>query len=194
MNLDYERNFFLNVFPHLNNKKICIISCFTDDIEEQLEKKDKLFINECSNNRVGNVYNNFTYPIFSSIEYIKVPICYCEYKFKKHMNTKHNNSLELFEYLKNEILNTHADIYLIGAGIYANLLCNFVKEKGKIGINCGSAIQLFFGLLGNRFEYLREHKIVNEHWKYPDMKKCVIYSHYAGGFEMDGLQAYKKKD
>jgi hypothetical protein len=65
---------------------------------------------------------------------------------------------------------------LIGAGLYSNLLCDFIKEQGKIAINCGSSIQLFFGLLGNRFMYLEQQNVTNEYWKYPDILKCIKYT------------------
>ena len=80
INLDYENNFFLNVFPLLNNKSVCIISSFTEDIKEQLKYKDLLFQNECQNSRVGLVYKDFKYPNFQKIEYIRVPLCYNKYK------------------------------------------------------------------------------------------------------------------
>lgn len=196
INLNYENNFFLNIFPLLNNKKICIISSFTEDIKEQLLIKDKLFQNKCYNNRVGYVYENFKYPEFTSVEYIKVPICYIEYKNRHKLNTTFNNSLELLENLEKQIDNTDSDIYLIGAGIYTNLLCDYIKTKGKISIYCGSSIQLFFGLIGNRFTYLKEQNVENEYWKYPDLSKCTLYIEKlndAGGFETDGLMAYTHK-
>jgi hypothetical protein len=76
------------------------------------------------------------------------------------------------------------------------MLCNYIKKKGKISIYCGSPLQLFFGLKGNRFTYLEEQNIVNEHWKYPDLSKCTLYSTNlddVGGFETDGLMAYTHK-
>ena len=113
------------------------------------------------------------------------------------MNTDFNNSLELIEILKNQLLNTESDIYLIGAGLYANFLCDFVKiTLGKISINCGSSIQLFFGLLGNRFMYLEDQKVTNEYWKYPDILKCTKYTTRSnmGGYLTDGIQAYTRLD
>lgn len=198
VNLDYEHNFFLNVFPELNDKKICVISSFTDDINEQLQHKDKLFVNNCFNNRVGFVYENFKYPTFKNIEYIKIPLCQITYENKLKLNTHFNNSLELIDNLKMQLKNTDSDIYLIGAGLYANILCNFIKKKlGKISINCGSSIQLFFGLLGNRFMYLEDQKVTNEYWKYPDLSKCIKYTadkSEMGGYITDGIQAYTKLD
>jgi hypothetical protein len=72
------------------------------------------------------------------------------------------------------------------------MLCDYVKVQGKIGINCGSGIQLFFGLLGNRFKYLIDQKVTNQHWKYPNLEKCVVYQNKEemGGYAMDGIRAY----
>jgi hypothetical protein len=196
VNLDYENNFFLNIFPILNNKKICIISSFTEDIKEQLLIKDKLFENKCYNNRVGYVYKDFKYPEFKNVEYINVPICYIEYRNRQKLNTNFNNSIEFLESIEKQIDNTDSEIYLIGAGVYTCMLCDYVKKKGKVSIYCGSSIQLFFGLKGNRYTYLEEQNIVNEHWKYPDLSKCTLYStnlNDVGGFETDGLMAYTHK-
>lgn len=196
VNLDYEYNFFLNVFPKLNDKKICIISSFTEDIKDQLQYKDKLFVNNCYNDRVGMVYKDFIFPTFKAVEYIKIPLCQIKYENRLNLNTEFNSSLELFEDLKSQILNTNSEIYLIGAGLYANLLCDFIKTQGKIAINCGSSIQLFFGLLGNRFTYLEDQKVTNEYWKYPDLSKCIKYTDIKnmGGYLTDGIQAYTRLD
>ena len=192
--LNYENNFFLNVFPELQDKKICVISSFTDDIKEQLERREKLFQNKCENTRVGLVYQNFKYPAFKSVEYIKVPLCYSKYKTRKNFQAPFQNSMELYNDLCRQIAETEAEVYLVGAGMYANLLCDFIKEQGGIGINCGSSIQLFFGLLGNRFKYLEDQNVTNEFWKYPDLKKCIMYvsKEEMGGYSMDGIGAYTK--
>lgn len=194
INLDYEHNFFLNVFPLLNNKSVCIISSFTEDIKEQLKHKEFLFKNKCENDRVGLVYKNFKYPDFKNIEYIKVPICYGTYKTRFDINCPYNNSKELLENLCLQISKTDSDIYLIGAGLYANLLCDYVKTHGKIGINCGSGIQLFFGILGNRFNYLIDQKVTNQYWKYPNLENCILYRNKEemGGCATEGIQAYTK--
>ena len=195
VNLDYEHNFFLNVFPKLDNKKICIISSFTDDIKEQLKYKNELFINKCFNNRVGFVYKDFNYPNFKSVEFIKIPICMSYYKDRFNLNTEFKNSLELLEDLKTQVMKTDSEIYLIGAGLYSNLLCDFIKTQGKISINCGSSTQLFFGLTGNRFKYLENQKVTNEYWKYPEISNCITYTEKKNMGELgfnytDGIQAY----
>ena len=194
VNFDYENNFFLNVFPYLENEKVCIVSSFTNDIKKQLQHKDDLFKNQCQNNRVGFVYKDFKYPTFKKIEYVQVPICYCEYEKRFLFDSPFENSLELLEDLKEKIRNKDANIFLIGAGLYSNPLCMFIKEQGKIGINCGSSIQLFFGLKGNRFGYLDEQEVTNKYWKYPNLDDCVMYTvkDNMGGFAMDGINAYTK--
>ena len=195
VNLNYENNFFLNVFPVLNNKNICIISSFNEDIKEQLKYKDLLFKNKCENSRVGLVYKDFKYPNFKKVEYITVPICYNKYENRQLFNCPFSNSIELLDNLCQQISKTNSDIYLIGAGLYSNLLCDYVKTQGKIGINCGSSIQLFFGLLGDRFNYLIEQNVTNQYWKYPNLEKCIFYENKKemGGYSSDGIQAYLKK-
>lgn len=197
INLDFAHNFFFNVFPILDKKRVCIISSFTDDIQTQLLHKDKLFSNKCINEN-GHCshnanYEQFKYPSFSHIEYIQVPICINKYKTRQDTISPFRNSLELLEDLYKQISATNAEIYLIGAGAYTNMLCNYIKnEHNRIAINCGSSIQLFFGLLGNRFEYLKKQNVINEYWKYPDLNNCIIYTSKSkmGGFDTDGINAY----
>ena len=132
---------------------------------------------------------------FKILNIIKVPLCQIKYENRFNLNTNYNNSLELIDYFKNRLLKTDSDIYLIGAGLYSNLLCDFIKmTMGKISINCGSSIQLFFGLSGNRFMYLEEQKVTNKYWKYPDLLKCDKFTDKInmGGYLTDGIQAYSK--
>jgi hypothetical protein len=187
VNLDYNDNFFLNIFPCLEGKRVCIISSFSEDIKYQVENNLQMIF---KNNL--KIYESFKYPNIN-FSYINVPICYNKfYKNRFNINSTFNDSLELLNDLFNKIKNTDSDIYLIGAGIYTIPLCDYIKKIGKKSIYIGSAIQLFFGILGNRFEYLKEQGVVNEYWKYPDLTKCalIVSKDKMGSFITDGINDY----
>ena len=52
----------------------------------------------------------------------------------------------------NELNKYSFDILLVSAGSYALPLAYEAKKMGKIGVNTGGDLQLFFGIMGNRWE------------------------------------------
>jgi hypothetical protein len=60
------------------------------------------------------------------------------------------------------------DVVLISAGAYALPLAHHAKKMGKIGITCGGELQLFFGVIGKRWENMEKvTKYQNEYWIRP---------------------------
>ena len=63
------------------------------------------------------------------------------------------------------------DIALVSCGGYGNLVCNYIFEKhNKSAIYVGGVLQMYFGILGNR--WLEERKDVvnmysNQYWVRP---------------------------
>ena len=73
------------------------------------------------------------------------------------------------EEMKLKMANSEFDIALISAGSYGNPLALHAKKLGKIGISCGGELQLFFGVLGKRWETLgRQTGYINEFWVRPN--------------------------
>jgi hypothetical protein len=61
------------------------------------------------------------------------------------------------------------DVALIGCGAYSFPLAAHAKKIGAQGIHCGGGLQLFFGIMGNRWvhsDYVLKYK--NNFWKYPE--------------------------
>jgi hypothetical protein len=57
---------------------------------------------------------------------------------------------------------------LIAAGAFSYPLPAHVKNVGKIGIHCGGGLQIFFGVMGNRWNNSPEIlKYVNDSWVRP---------------------------
>lgn len=86
---------------------------------------------------------------------------------------------EALDWMKNEIDKADYDICLIGCGAYGFPLAAYVKRSGKKAVHMGGALQLLFGIEGNRWEDpmygVREWnlpegsylKMFNEHWVKP---------------------------
>lgn len=86
---------------------------------------------------------------------------------------------EALEWMKQEVDKEDYDIALIGCGAYGFPLAAHVKRQGKKAVHLGGALQLLFGIRGNRWddpqygvqEFGKEGTyltLFNEHWVYPD--------------------------
>lgn len=70
--------------------------------------------------------------------------------------------------LMKEIEAVEFDIALISAGAFSLPLAHHAKKIGRIGIHTGGALQLFFGIMGNRWNTYNEvTSLINEHWTRP---------------------------
>lgn len=75
---------------------------------------------------------------------------------------------DLLEKMKKEISSSDFDVALIAAGAFSYPLAAHVKKIGKIGIHCGGGLQIFFGVMGNRWNNSPEVlKYVNKFWVRP---------------------------
>lgn len=77
---------------------------------------------------------------------------------------------ETVESVKKEIDKYDYDVLFIGSTNSA-VFANYAKSKGKIGIQIGGIMQLYFGILGNRWTKHEGNAkwaaMANEHWIYP---------------------------
>jgi hypothetical protein len=71
--------------------------------------------------------------------------------------------------MKSEMEKFQFDVALISAGSYGNPLALHAKKLGKVGISCGGELQLFFGVMGKRWETAgRQTGYINEFWVRPN--------------------------
>jgi len=139
---------------HLHNKKVLVISPFTDTIEKQYSIKDKLW---------------------------KDPRILPDFKL---LTIKHQHSpgidkaspysswKEMIENIKKLMSNTDYDVLLIGAGASALPLVAHAKRSGKKGIHLGGPLQLLFGIKGGRWDNgpIGKH-FYNEYWVKPSLEE-----------------------
>jgi hypothetical protein len=116
----------------LNGKKVLVISPFTESIIKQHKIVDEIF-------------PNHNYPKFV-LTTIKAP---------QTIGFDSNSKPDWFERLedmKNLMSNKDFDVALIAAGAYSYPLASHAKQMGKIGIHAGGGLQIFFGIIGKRWE------------------------------------------
>ncbi|MCL2792961.1 MAG: hypothetical protein FWD87_07700 [Spirochaetaceae bacterium] len=146
----------------LKGKKVLVIHPFSDTIEEQYKKREKLFKNP-------DVLPEFKLETIKAVQSIagNIPEGY-------------SNWFEALDGMKKQISQKDFDIALIGCGAYGFPLASYVKDIGKKAVHFGGALQILFGIKGRRWELEYEYDKVfyNDFWVYPS--------------EADKPQNYKK--
>jgi hypothetical protein len=131
----------------LNEKKVLVVSPFADSLRIQFSK-------------FKDIYLGLDLPEIS-FEVLKAPMTQGglrdDQSYAIHLN-RMKESLEKFDF----------DVALVSAGGYSLPLAAHAKQIGKIGIHAGGAMQIFFGILGQRYEnYPQVKKYLNKDWKRP---------------------------
>jgi hypothetical protein len=136
----------------LQGKRVLVVSGFATSIQAQHKLVAKLF-------------RNVNFPDFELVT-VKAPIV---------TGQKDPSGLkwfELLESMKDEISNNEFDVALIAAGAFSYPLAAHAKKIGKIGIHCGGGLQIFFGVMGNRWNNSPEVlKYTNEFWIRPSAEE-----------------------
>jgi hypothetical protein len=86
------------------------------------------------------------------------------------------------DYVVKKVLESEAEIILIGCGGLSMIIGHRLKEAGKICIVMGGAIQVLFGIKGNRWA---DHSVIsrfwNDSWVYPPLERTP-----AGADQIEG--------
>jgi hypothetical protein len=132
----------------LQGKKVLVISAFANSIAKQ-------------HRRIDRVFPDFNFPVFS-LSVIRSPIT------AGQQDESGKTWFELLDEMKTQIDMQDFDVALIAAGAYSYPLAAYVKKVGKIGIHCGGGLQLYFGVMGNRWNNAPEVlKYLNSEWVRP---------------------------
>lgn len=132
----------------LEGKRVLVVSGFATSIEGQHKSIEKIFA-------------NVNFPNFV-LTTVRAPIV----TGQKDAGGLH--WFELLDRMKNEISKKEFDIALIAAGAFSYPLAAHVKKIGKVGIHCGGGLQIFFGVMGNRWNKSPEVlEYMNEFWIRP---------------------------
>lgn len=135
----------------LKGRKILVVHPFAESIKNQYAKRDLLFDNKD------------VLPEFDSLTVIKAV---------QSIGGETNGFKTWFDalqHMENEIDKVDYDVALIGCGAYGMPLAAHCKQMGKKAIHLGGALQLLFGIRGNRWETEQNiyMQFMNEHWVRP---------------------------
>jgi hypothetical protein len=131
----------------LEGKRVAIVSGFSETFAKQHKIIDKVF-------------KGVNYPSFDPV-FIKAPLTQGGVDDGKDWKWH-------LEKTKETIRENNFDVLLVSAGGYSFPLAAHAKAIGKIGINCGGELQLFFGVIGKRWENSNKvGKYRNEYWVRP---------------------------
>lgn len=140
----------------LKGKKVLIISTHADTIKHQVENLDKIWGDKKELIAPFEFVDCIRSPYHPAMDNRQPPNC--------------SHYMESVEYIKNQIDTYDYDVLLSGSTTSSVFYAQHAKNKGKIGIQTGGSIQLFFGILGYRWTevsvYSEWHKMYNEHWMY----------------------------
>lgn len=142
----------------LKHKKVLILSPFVESFKKQLS-------------------NNFQ--IFKDKKIFLDDQQFVFYKTYQTIagNKLHNNWLETFELMCNDIEKLDFDVALLGCGSYGLPLCNFIYSLNKSSIYIGGGLQLLFGVMGKRWEANKMwNKIIEENntkFIRPNNNECI---------------------
>lgn len=124
----------------LLGKKVLVINSFVESMQQQIQNKFTIYKDK-------HVFLDGQEFIFYK--------SYVTFGF----NTTHDNWVETFDIMCDDISKLDFDIALLGCGGYGLPLCDFIYSKlNKSAIYIGGGIQLLFGVMGKRWEN-------NEMWK-----------------------------
>jgi hypothetical protein len=142
---------------HLRGKKVLVISTHAESIKYQWVNRQKIWGKNFKNISDFELVDVIRAPYHPSIDSRQYPNCATWEESVNHIN----RLLETYEF----------DVLLSGSTTSSPLFVDKAKSLGKIGIQTGGAIQLYFGLMGGRWAkvdaYADWHKMFNEHWMYP---------------------------
>ena len=160
----------------LEGKNILVVHPFSELIEEQYKiNRENLF----SNKMILPKFNLKTIKAVQSVG---------------GDDKNYEDWFDALEYMKAEIDKQEYDICLLGCGAYGFPLAAHVKRNGKKAVHWGGSLQLYFGIIGKRWEdpnYAVEVRkdyakvnylsLFNESWVRPTKLRTKSYEKVEGG-------------
>lgn len=137
-------------FSYLANKKILAISSMSKTIAKQTQRLQQIWPNAPWMHELSNT-QTLDCPIYA---HLKTPV--------------DDDWFTGLERMCNTMNSYDFDICLIAAGAWSLPLAVHAKHIGKIGIHMGGALQLMYGIKGNRWiKSNRIDHVLNSTWIYP---------------------------
>lgn len=159
------------------NKKILIISPFSQSIQFQCTRLDKLL-------------KNYTFPECTILTYT-TPITYNN--TEETIDVPTNNWLEQCEQMEKDISTIDFDIALLSCGSYATCLGSYISTTlHKNAIYIGGILNILFNIKGKRYENNEFYdSVVNLEYRIEAIEKQSIINRQGGRlFSTEALNAY----
>jgi hypothetical protein len=143
---------------HLKDKKVLVISTHAESIKHQWKNIEKIW-----------GHNKDIVAPFELVDVIRSPY-HPLMDNRQYPNCNHWG--DTVNYMTKLIESYDFDVLLTSSTTSSVFFANHAKEIGKIGIQTGGVLQLYFGILGFRWTnkvsvYRNWHNMYNEHWMYP---------------------------
>lgn len=137
----------------LKGKRVLIVSLFADTMQKQLPYMD-------------NIWGE------------KNPIRDIDFVFQKSVwfkcgspSKQFETWFEALEHIDREIAEKDFDVAIVSAGPFSMPLCANIKRRGGKAIQYGGALQLLFGIKGNRWENMPVSQFFNDYWVRPSAEE-----------------------
>lgn len=129
----------------LKGKKVLVVHPFSETIEAQYEKHEKLFTDP-------RVLPDFSLSTLKAVQSIGDDTAGFDTWF------------DALQYMKGAISVRDFDIAILGCGAYAFPLASYIKQIGKKAIIMGGATQILFGIKGSRWDHHPIAAFYNDNW------------------------------
>lgn len=143
---------------HLAGRKVAVVSSFTKTIEAQLSKLDDIWTGD----RAGLI------PTDVDWKFVQTGYAPLLALGKAGWPTGVNTWQDAVDSVVARVLESGAEIALVGCGGLGLIIGSRLRQKGVSAIILGGAIQVLFGIKGKRWA---QHVIIstfwNEHWVWP---------------------------
>lgn len=143
---------------YLEGKKVLVVHPFEASIQEQFLKKDMLFEDK-------SILPDFDLITFKT--------------YQTHGGGDTDLSWDVcYKDMVERISKIDFDVALVGCGAYGLPICNQIKKMNKSVVHVGGALQIMFGIKGNRWDGMQAvNRFYNENWKRPfDSEKTRNHS------------------
>ena len=135
----------------LAGKKVLAISPFVDTIQKQYQE-----------NRTR------IYPGTNVLPEFELHTLRAVYTIEEEGNNRFETWFDALQWMYDEAMKIDFDVVLLGCGAYGFPLGAMFKKAGKQAIVMGGALQLMFGIKGERWMDEIGPEIVNDSWVWPD--------------------------
>jgi len=145
----------------LRNKKVLVISPFSDSIQHQYREKRTLLFKDSS-----------VLPEFKNL----ITLDAIQSNGSNASRCGFRDWFEALDFMEKEISQIDYDVALVGAGAYGMDLAAFIKRQGKIAIHLAGWTQFLFGVYGER--WLRGQPkysaFINDNWVRPSANETPL--------------------